>query len=162
MAQDAYCDLVIIGGGGSGLAAAARARQLGVPKVTVVEKTPRPGGNAWLAVVMLGLGGAEPSEVLASPAAVTEWRERTLDEDLAAEAAWRRRVTATADSWLELARQIGVDAGALTATVERYNGHCDRGRDGDFVKEPAFLLPLRTPPYHAILGVRFCHGTAGG
>ena len=27
---------------------------------------------------------------------------------------------------------------------------------------PAFLRPLRTPPFYAVLGVRFCHGTEGG
>jgi succinate dehydrogenase/fumarate reductase flavoprotein subunit len=49
-------DLLIIGGGGSGLAAAVRAREMGVENVTILEKTGRTGGNAWLAVCMLGLG----------------------------------------------------------------------------------------------------------
>lgn len=87
---------------------------------------------------------------------------RTLDEDLAAEAAWKRKVVTSADSWSELAHQMGVDAGVLAATIERYNTLCEQGHDADFAKEPAFIMPLRTPPYHAILGVRFCHGTAGG
>jgi fumarate reductase flavoprotein subunit len=87
---------------------------------------------------------------------------RDLDQDLAAEAGWTRKVVAVADSWEELAEKMGADAGVLRATIDRYNGLCYQGRDADFVKEPQFLLPLRTPPYHAILGVRFCHGTAGG
>lgn len=90
-----------------------------------------------------------------------EWL-RTLDEDLQAEAGWKRTVSAIADSWDELARKIGVDPAALRATVERYNGLCDQGRDADFVKDSRFLMPLRTPPYLAVLGVRFCHGTEGG
>jgi fumarate reductase flavoprotein subunit len=85
-----------------------------------------------------------------------------LDEDFEIEAGWKRNVSAVAASWDELAQKIGVDAEALRATVDRYNSFCDLGRDADFVKDPRFLLPLRTPPYCAILGVRFCHGTEGG
>jgi fumarate reductase flavoprotein subunit len=90
-----------------------------------------------------------------------EWL-RTLDEDFAVEAGWKRNVSAVAHSWGELAQKIGVDPDALRATVERYNSLCDEARDADFVKAPDFLKPLRTPPYYAILGVRFCHGTEGG
>ena len=53
-------DLVIIGGGGSGLSAAVRAREIGIADVVVLEKSPRSGGNAWLAVVMLA--SATPPE----------------------------------------------------------------------------------------------------
>ncbi len=87
---------------------------------------------------------------------------RTLDEDLQAEAGWKRQTVAIADSWDELARKIGVNADVLQATVDRYNLLCEQGRDADFVKDPQFLMPLRTPPYYALLGVRFCHGTEGG
>ena len=90
-----------------------------------------------------------------------EWL-RTLDEDFTVEAGWKRNVSAVAHSVDELAQKIGVDRDALRATVERYNSLCDRGRDADFVKDPQFLMPLRTPPYYAVLGVRFCHGTEGG
>ena len=55
-----------------------------------------------------------------------------------------------------------MDPATLGATVDRYNELCDQGRDADFVKRRDFLKALRTPPYYAILGVRFCHGTAGG
>lgn len=90
-----------------------------------------------------------------------EWL-RTLDEDLQTEARWKRKTVAVAGSWEELAHKIGVDAEVLRATVERYNAQCTRGYDADFVKDPQFLMPLLTPPYYAILGVRFCHGTTGG
>ena len=65
-------------------------------------------------------------------------------------------------SWDELAQKIGVDPDVLRATVDRYNALCEQGRDADFVKDSQFLIPLRTPPYYALLGVRFCHGTEGG
>jgi len=46
------CDVVIIGGGGSGTVAAVRAVECGAKKVIVLEKTGRAGGNAWMAVGM--------------------------------------------------------------------------------------------------------------
>ena len=49
------CDVVIIGAGGSGLAAAVRAAEMRVKDIIVLEKNARPGGNAWLAVVMFGI-----------------------------------------------------------------------------------------------------------
>lgn len=87
---------------------------------------------------------------------------RGLDEDLEKEAGWKRRTVAIAGSLEELAAKIDVDAQTLRATVERYNKLCEQGRDADFVKPAEYLKPLRTPPYYAILGVRFCHGTSGG
>ncbi|WP_258360445.1 FAD-dependent oxidoreductase [Moorella sulfitireducens] len=85
----------------------------------------------------------------------------TLDEDLEKEAARGKKVK-IAQSWDEIASFIGVKPEVLKATVDRYNKFCDEGRDADFVKDRSFLLPLRTPPFYAILAVRFCHGTAGG
>ncbi|OFW57708.1 MAG: hypothetical protein A2133_08720 [Actinobacteria bacterium RBG_16_64_13] len=90
-----------------------------------------------------------------------EWL-RALDKDLEIEAGWNRNVSAVAGSWDELAQKIGVNAEVLRATVDRYNALCGQGRDADFVKDSRYLMPLRTPPYCAILGVRFCHGTEGG
>ncbi len=46
--QTLDCDIVIVGGGGSGMNAAVRASELGA-KVIVVEKMERLGGNSWLA-----------------------------------------------------------------------------------------------------------------
>lgn len=42
------CDLVVLGGGGSGLVAAVRAAQLSGKKVIVLEKAKKPGGNTAL------------------------------------------------------------------------------------------------------------------
>lgn len=41
-----HADLVVIGGGGGGLAAAAVAAETGAQSVILLEKAPRPGGNA--------------------------------------------------------------------------------------------------------------------
>jgi fumarate reductase flavoprotein subunit len=87
---------------------------------------------------------------------------RTLSEDLDKEAGWKRKTVAIADSWEALAQKLEIDPHVLAGTVERYNELCDQGRDADFVKQPEFLKALRTPPYYAALGVRFCHGTSGG
>lgn len=86
----------------------------------------------------------------------------TLDEDLKREAAWSRRVVCIADTWEEIASFVGSSPDALKQTIHSYNQFCEQGRDGDFLKEPSYLRPLRTPPFYAILGLRFCHGTAGG
>ncbi len=45
--ETVHCDIVVIGGGGSGLSLAARASELGA-KVIVVEKMDALGGNTWL------------------------------------------------------------------------------------------------------------------
>ena len=50
------CDLVILGGGASGLAAAVSASDHGVRDILVYEKTGRFGGNAWMAVGMSCIG----------------------------------------------------------------------------------------------------------
>jgi len=85
-----------------------------------------------------------------------------IDEEFEKESRWKRRTVAMAQTLDELAAKIEVDPTVLKATVARYNELCDQGRDADFVKPAEFLKPLRTPPYYAILGVRFCHGTSGG
>jgi fumarate reductase flavoprotein subunit len=52
------CDVVVIGGGGSGTVAAVRAVESGAKKVIVLEKTGRAGGNAWMAVGMFAINSA--------------------------------------------------------------------------------------------------------
>src|SRR5271167_4493325 len=43
------CDLVVVGGGGSGLTAAVKAKHLGVKNVIVLEAAKKTGGSAWFA-----------------------------------------------------------------------------------------------------------------
>jgi len=55
-----------------------------------------------------------------------------------------------AGSWDEIAQWAGVPAASLKTTIQEYNAYCQQGRDGSFNKDPAYLLPLRHPPYYAI------------
>jgi fumarate reductase flavoprotein subunit len=50
----------------------------------------------------------------------------------------------------DIATWIGADPAVLKATVEEYNGFCDKGRDGLFVKDKEHLIALRKPPYYAV------------
>ena len=49
-----------------------------------------------------------------------------------------------------LARSIGVPPGTLRTTVERYNADCELGVDSLFGKDPATMVPCRTPPFYAV------------
>ncbi|WP_431483626.1 FAD-dependent oxidoreductase [Pseudomonas solani] len=82
-----------------------------------------------------------------------------------------------ADSFGELARQIGVDAGGLLRTVERFNPMAVAGKDEDFHKgeslfdryygDPSVqpnpcLAPLLKPPFYAVKVDAGDIGTKGG
>ncbi|OEV04546.1 FAD-binding protein [Streptomyces oceani] len=76
-----------------------------------------------------------------------------------------------ADTLEELAVRIGVPAEALTATVDRFNGFVDAGRDADFGRErdefghwfgDPVLRAVREPPYFAARLVLADLGTKGG
>jgi 3-oxo-5alpha-steroid 4-dehydrogenase len=66
-----------------------------------------------------------------------------------------RVVVATqANGITELARALGLAAGALESTIDYYNRHARDGRDPLLGKNPAFLAPLVRPPFKAYdLGV---------
>lgn len=55
-----------------------------------------------------------------------------------------------ADTLEDLAKQIGCDASAFTATVDRYNGMCAAGEDTDYYKKPVFLTPVKEGPFYAL------------
>jgi succinate dehydrogenase/fumarate reductase flavoprotein subunit len=48
----------------------------------------------------------------------------------------------------ELARQFGLRETALRATVDRYNGFCQKGTDEDFGKRRRLLMPVKRPPFY--------------
>ncbi len=56
---------------------------------------------------------------------------------------------AKADTLEALARKLRLPADALKATVDRYNRFCKTGKDEDFGKRPALLLPVERPPFYA-------------
>ena len=82
-----------------------------------------------------------------------------LEDDIQSEIK-QGRVKAS-DTWDEIAEWMGADPAVLKATVDRYNVFCKNSYDADFLKSKEWLLPLRTPPYYAILahqGVDACIG----
>ncbi len=76
------------------------------------------------------------------------------DEDIAVEKGWLLR----ADTPEELAELIAADEEnggrmtpeALAATIERFNGFCEKGVDEDFGRVKGELVPLATPPFYAV------------
>lgn len=67
----------------------------------------------------------------------------------------------SANSIEELAGLIGLNPDALAMTIARYNSNCERGNDPDFNKRPAFLEPIKNPPFHAGV-MSYSWMTAGG
>jgi fumarate reductase flavoprotein subunit len=66
------------------------------------------------------------------------------------------------DSAEELAGKMGVDPATLRATVDEYNGFCEKGHDDLFAKDPRFLRPLRGPKFYAVKARTVFLGTLGG
>lgn len=62
----------------------------------------------------------------------------------------------------ELAAAMGVDAGILRGTLERYNAFCAAGRDDDFGREADTLVPLDLTQLYAVPVRPGVAGTTGG
>jgi hypothetical protein len=56
----------------------------------------------------------------------------------------------SADTLTALAQDTGIDADGLAATVEQWNADVAVGTDQVFEKPPTMLLPIATPPFHAV------------
>jgi len=56
------------------------------------------------------------------------------------------------ESFEEMEAGLGMPAGALVATLTRYNEYAAKGEDPDFHKGSKWLHPLRTPPFAALDG----------
>ena len=67
-----------------------------------------------------------------------------------------------ANSIEELAEKMGIEPGALKATVDEYNGFCAKGHDDLFAKNPKYLRPLIGPKFYAVKSRTICLGTLGG
>jgi succinate dehydrogenase/fumarate reductase flavoprotein subunit len=78
--------------------------------------------------------------------------------------AWVHR----ADTIAELAEQIGIEPGALEATVKRYNEHARRREDPDFhrhergLMSPGHVAPIEQAPFYAVEMYPGTLGTNGG
>jgi fumarate reductase flavoprotein subunit len=67
-----------------------------------------------------------------------------------------------ADSWDEVEEWMGIRFGTLRTTVDEYNAFCRDGHDRLFVKDPAYLIALLTPPFYAVKCCPAFLGTIGG
>jgi fumarate reductase flavoprotein subunit len=83
-----------------------------------------------------------------------------LDREL--EAGVARGTVIAGAGWDGVAAGMGAAPAILRETVECYNSHCDEGFDSEFFKERGFLVPLREPPFYAVLGVQGFDTTLGG
>ncbi len=68
---------------------------------------------------------------------------------------------AFADTLAELGKKMGVDAATLDATVGKYNGFVDAGKDADFNK-PGPLTKILKPPFYGAKLLILCHDQMGG
>jgi fumarate reductase flavoprotein subunit len=89
---------------------------------------------------------------------------RVLDlaRDLANALANRSEEVFEADSIPGLAEKIGVDPLKLQATIDEYNGFCEKGRDDLFAKDPKYLRPIKVPHFYAVRARTVFLGTLGG
>ncbi len=78
------------------------------------------------------------------------------------EDAIERGYVVKADTVEALAQAIGLDAAALTATVETYNGYCAAGKDEEFGKDAALLTRIGEGPYYAIKMASYSYNTVAG
>jgi fumarate reductase flavoprotein subunit len=67
-----------------------------------------------------------------------------------------------ADSIEQLAEKIGVHPKRLRATLDEYNGYCEKGHDDLFAKDRKYLRPLRGPRFYAVRSYLAFLGTLGG
>jgi fumarate reductase flavoprotein subunit len=67
-----------------------------------------------------------------------------------------------ATSLEDLAEKIGVEPAVLKATVDEYNGFCEKGHDDLFAKDPRYLRPLKGPKYYAAKARTIFLVTLGG
>ena len=67
-----------------------------------------------------------------------------------------------AETLADLESQMGIEAGVLQSTVERYNQFCAAGEDTDFKKYPENLYPVGEGPYYAVRIDRNVTVTIGG
>ncbi len=112
------------------------------------------GDRKMVADAILGIG--QPCIGIADARAVR-------DSGWAIDRCLEKGVVRTFDTLRELAGFYGLDADAVDATVERFNGHIAAGADPDFGKPLiAGAAPLVEPPYYAMRLWPKVHHTMGG
>lgn len=74
--------------------------------------------------------------------------ENSPDNNKEIEKGWIKK----ADTWPDLAANMGIDAAGLQATIARYNRNCagTEAADPDFRRSPQTMEPIDRPPYYAM------------
>jgi succinate dehydrogenase/fumarate reductase flavoprotein subunit len=67
-----------------------------------------------------------------------------------------------ADTIVELAKKLRIDATQLAETINKYNQYCEQGKDPDFNRDPKTLEAINEPPYYGIPLVPNFINTQGG
>jgi len=70
--------------------------------------------------------------------------------------------TKKADTFEDLAKKMNVPTKTFTATMNRYNEYCEKGRDLDMYKSPEYLRPIKKPPFYAFWLQNFTNTTHNG
>jgi fumarate reductase flavoprotein subunit len=89
-------------------------------------------------------------------------RTTELERELRAAIDGKSTEVFEADSLDELAEKMGVDQALFKATVEEYNGFCEKGHDDLFAKDPKYLRPIKEPKFYAVKARTVFLGTLGG
>lgn len=87
---------------------------------------------------------------------------RHYQEDLDRETTYKVPAVVKADTIEELAEKLGMDAAVLTRTISEYNRFCRQKKDGQFGKDPKFLVPRDAGPFYAVYAQRFSEAAMGG
>ena len=88
---------------------------------------------------------------------------QTWEDELLEEEALPYSPCVSSDTLEGLAEKMGMPADALVETISRYNAFCAAGKDEDFGKAAASLVPVSDQgPYYAVRGQRFSEAAMGG
>jgi succinate dehydrogenase/fumarate reductase flavoprotein subunit len=61
-----------------------------------------------------------------------------------------------------LADALGIDAGAMKASVERWNAQCAAGSDADYARPAGSMMPVAEPPFYGAPVYPTLSNTQGG
>ncbi len=85
------------------------------------------------------------------------WKEFNAQKD-----SGNKNVHGPLETLDDVAKELGLDADALKASIEKYNGFCKKGVDEEFAKDAKYLFPLESGPYYAFELYAGIFTTVGG
>jgi fumarate reductase flavoprotein subunit len=89
----------------------------------------------------------------------TSWLDNIRDDIASEVAAERIVICQTVD---EIAEAIGCSEAVVARTIADYNRFCEDGYDAEFLKDPAYMLPLKKPPYYIFKAYQGIDTPTGG